>query len=98
MAEAAPEATETIAYNMPALRLKGKFLISYEAFKNHYSLFPWTDRMTAQLGDKLKPYTHGKGTIQFPATEPTPDELVRDILGIRLVEVGGSDQGAAKPG
>jgi uncharacterized protein YdhG (YjbR/CyaY superfamily) len=90
MAEAAPEATETIAYNMPALRLKGKFLISYEAFKNHYSLFPWTDRMAAQLGDKLKPYTHGKGTIQFPATEPIPDELVRDILRIRLVEVGGS--------
>jgi uncharacterized protein YdhG (YjbR/CyaY superfamily) len=46
--------------------------------------------MAAQLGDKLKPYTHGKGTIQFPATEPIPDELVRDILRIRLVEVGGS--------
>jgi uncharacterized protein YdhG (YjbR/CyaY superfamily) len=27
--EAAPEATETIAYNMPALRLDGKFLVSY---------------------------------------------------------------------
>jgi uncharacterized protein YdhG (YjbR/CyaY superfamily) len=29
MAGAAPEATKTIAYNMPALRLNGKFLISY---------------------------------------------------------------------
>jgi len=27
--EAAPDATEAIAYNMPALRLNGRFLVSY---------------------------------------------------------------------
>lgn len=85
---AAPQATEAIAYNMPALRLNGKFLVSYEAFKNHYSLFPWTDRMAAELGDELKPYVHGKGTLQFPADEPIPAELVERIVKIRLKEVG----------
>lgn len=35
------EATETIAYQMPAYRgHDGPFLASYAAFKNHYSLFP----------------------------------------------------------
>ena len=85
--EAAPEATETIAYNMPALRLNGKFLVSYQAFKNHYSLFPWSDHMAVQLGDALKPYMHGKGTIRFPADEPIPTDLVRQIVALRVEEV-----------
>ena len=84
---AAPAAAETIAYNMPALRLDGKFLVSYQAFKNHYSLFPWSDYMAAQLGDALKPYMHGKGTIRFPADEPIPVDLVRRIVGVRLEEM-----------
>ena len=86
MAEAAPQATEAISYNMPALRLNGKFLISYEAFKNHYSVFPWTERMAAELGDELKPYMHGKGTLRFPAQEPIPTDLVARIVRIRLDE------------
>jgi uncharacterized protein YdhG (YjbR/CyaY superfamily) len=85
--EAAPEATETIAYNMPALRLDGRFLVSYQAFKNHYSLFPWSDQMAAQLGDALQPYMHGKGTLRFPADEPIPDQLVRQIVRIRIGEL-----------
>jgi uncharacterized protein YdhG (YjbR/CyaY superfamily) len=70
--EAAPQATEAISYNMPALRLNSTFLLSYEAFKSHYSLFPWTERMAAELGDALKPYLHGKGTIRAPAKAPIP--------------------------
>ena len=89
LTEAAPEATEAIAYNMPALRLKGKFLVSYEAFKNHYSVFPWTERMAAEVGNELKPHMHGKGTLRFLADEPIPTDLVRRIVRIRLDEVGG---------
>ena len=85
--QAAPEASETIAYNMPALRLDGKFLVSYQAFKNHYSLFPWSDQMAAQLGDALRPYMHGKGTIRFAADQPIPEDLVRQIVRIRIDEV-----------
>jgi uncharacterized protein YdhG (YjbR/CyaY superfamily) len=88
VAEAAPQATETIAYNMPALRLRGRFLLSYEAFKNHYSLFPWTDRIAQELGGELKPYIHGKGTLRFPASEDIPLDLIARIARIRLEEVG----------
>ena len=90
MSAAAPEATEKISYNMPALRLNGKFLVSYEAYKNHYSVFPWTDRMAQELGDELKPYIHGKGTLRFPADQPVPADLLRRIVSIRLDEVGGA--------
>ena len=84
---AAPDATEGIAYNMPAFRLEGRFLVSYEAYKRHYSLFPWTDGMVADLGRELGPYAEGKGTIRFPANKPIPLNLVTRIIEIRNREV-----------
>lgn len=84
---AAPDAIEAIAYNMPAFRLNGRFLVSYEAFKRHYSLFPWSDDMLAELGDDLQPYAVGKGTIRFLANEPLPLGLVTRIIEIRRREV-----------
>ena len=87
--KAAPQATEAIAYNMPAFRLDDRFFVSYEAFARHYSLFPWTDEMVAELGDALKPYAVGKGTIRFPADEPIPLDLVTRVIEIRLREFAG---------
>ena len=58
---AAPDAAESIAYQMPALRSQGgQFLVSYAAFKNHYSLFPASDVVVAAIGDALTPYLAGE--------------------------------------
>ena len=93
---AAPDATEVISYNMPAFRLSGHFLVSYEAFKRHYSLFPWTEQMVAELGDALKPYAVGKGTLRFPTDQPIPLDLVSRIVEIRNREVA-QEAGAGEP-
>jgi uncharacterized protein YdhG (YjbR/CyaY superfamily) len=86
---AAPEATESIAYQMPALRSHGgQFLVSYAAFKKHYSLFPASDAVVNALGDELTPYLAGKGTIQFPADKPLPVALVERIVRVRVAENG----------
>jgi uncharacterized protein YdhG (YjbR/CyaY superfamily) len=84
---AAPEATETIAYQMPAFRSHGgQFLVSYAAYKNHYSLFPASGAVTEALGEALEPYLAGKGTIRFPINGPVPAALVRRIVEVRLGE------------
>lgn len=84
---AAPEATETIAYGMPALRSHGgQFLVSYAAYKNHYSLFPASEAVIETIGQELTPHLHGSGTIQFRASEPIPEALVTKIVKIRLAE------------
>jgi uncharacterized protein YdhG (YjbR/CyaY superfamily) len=84
---AAPDATETIAYSMPALRSHGgQFLVSYAAYKNHYSLFPASDQVVKGLGDAIQPYLAGKGTIRFPASRPIPTDLVTRIVEIRVKE------------
>ncbi len=84
---AAPDATETIAYQMPALRSQGgRFLVSYAAFKQHYSLFPASGAVIEVIGDELTPYLAGKGTIRFPADRPIPTDLVTRIVKVRLAE------------
>jgi uncharacterized protein YdhG (YjbR/CyaY superfamily) len=84
---AAPEATETIAYGMPALRSHGgQFLVSYAAYKKHYSLFPASEAVVEALGSELTPYLAGKGTIQFPADRPIPAAVVTKIVKVRFAE------------
>ena len=85
---AAPDAVETIAYAMPALRSHdGQFVVSYAAYKRHYSLFPASGEVMAKLGAELAPYVAAKATIQFPAGQPIPLELVRRVVEIRVAEV-----------
>ena len=84
---AAPEASESIAYDMPALRLGGRFVVSYAAFKQHYSLFPASAVVSAALGAELEPYLYGKATLRFPVARPVPLDLVKRVVEIRLAEV-----------
>jgi uncharacterized protein YdhG (YjbR/CyaY superfamily) len=90
---AAPGATETIAYDMPALRSDGQFLVSYAAYKRHYSLFPANPTVVEALGGELAPYLSGKGTIQFPANAPIPMPLVRKVVEARVAEVDARNRG-----
>ena len=84
---AAPNATETIAYNMPAFRSHGgQFLVSFAAYKAHYSLFPASGAVVEALGAEVQPYLAGKGTIRFPANRPIPVKTVAKIVMIRLAE------------
>jgi uncharacterized protein YdhG (YjbR/CyaY superfamily) len=87
---AAPEATETIAYQMPAFKSHGRFLVSYAAYKDHYSLFPASGAVMAALGDELTPYVTGKATIQFRANKALSAAVVTRIIQIRLAETAAS--------
>ena len=93
---AAPDTTETIAYSMPAFRSHGgQFLVSYAAYKRHYSLFPASGAVVDALGDELRPYLAGKGTIQFPAGSPIPTGLVTKVVAVRLAE--NADRARTRP-
>jgi uncharacterized protein YdhG (YjbR/CyaY superfamily) len=84
---AAPDATEVIAYQMPALRSHGgQFLVSYAAYKRHYSLFPASGAVIDACGADLTPYLAGKGTIRFPADAPLPVALISKIVRVRVAE------------
>ena len=83
---AAPEATETISYQMPTFKDQGRFLVSYAAFKDHCSLFPASKAVMEALGEELKPYFSGKATLRFTADKPLPAALVKKIVKTRIKE------------
>lgn len=90
---AAPEAIETISYDIPAYRVDGRVFIYFAAFARHYSIFPATGAIRERLGDEVAPYIAGKGTLRFPAGQPLPTSLIERIVAIRLEEhrVHGAD-------
>lgn len=84
---AAPDATELISYQMPAFKMGGRLLVSYAAFKRHYSVFPASGFVRQALGAEVEPYVVGQGTFRFPADRALPLELIGRIVQARLEEV-----------
>lgn len=82
--DAAPEATETISYQMPTFRLNGN-LVHFAAFKNHIGLYPAPTGIEA-FRQELSVYRGGKGSVQFPVTDPIPLDLITRIVRFRAVE------------
>ncbi len=83
---AAPQATEGIAYGMPAFRQDGRFLVSFAAFREHCSLFPASGAVVDALGGRLRGRLSGKGTIRFRVDDPLPADVVARIVEVRLAE------------
>jgi uncharacterized protein YdhG (YjbR/CyaY superfamily) len=84
--KAAPEAVETISYQMPTFKLNGKGLVYFAAFKHHIGFYPIPSGIEA-FKKELSPYKQGKGSVQFPIDEPIPSALVRRIVRFRAKEI-----------
>ncbi len=83
--KAAPDAEETISYQIPAFNLKGKYLVYFAAFKKHIGLYP-TPRGIEKFKKELSVYEGGKGTVRFPLDKPIPFGLIERIVKFRVKE------------
>jgi uncharacterized protein YdhG (YjbR/CyaY superfamily) len=81
---AAPEAVETISYQMPAFRLDG-VLVYFAGFKNHIGFYPRTSAIV-KFSKELAKYEHAKGSVRFPHDEPLPLSLVTRMVEFRKRE------------
>jgi uncharacterized protein YdhG (YjbR/CyaY superfamily) len=78
--KAVPGLEETISYQIPAFKKDGQYVVYLAAWKDHYSLYPATERLLAALGDLLGPYRSHKATLRFPLGEPVPERLVTRVV------------------
>ena len=83
--QAAPEAEESIAYQMPTFKVNGKNLVHFAAYKNHIGFYPAPSGLKA-FENEIAKYKHSKGAVQFPLDEPLPLPLITKIVKFRVKE------------
>ena len=83
-----PDADEMISYGIPAYKLRGRVLIYFAGFKNHYSIYPFSASLAKALASQIRSYEYNnKGTIRFPLDRPVPVRLVASIAKARAKDV-----------
>lgn len=87
LAEIVPQATETISYGMPALKVGGRYLVSYAGWKRHCSIYPMRDDVLARHVEALRGYATTKGSLHFGAAQPLPDAVLDDLMRARVAEL-----------
>jgi uncharacterized protein YdhG (YjbR/CyaY superfamily) len=67
----------------------------FAEWKQHYSLYPATERVVAAFNDELALYEVSKGTIRFPLSQPVPVKLIGRIAKFRAKEVAEREKAKA---
>lgn len=83
---AAPGLTESISYAIPTFKFKGKNLVHFAAYKNHIGFYATPDGHEAFKEDFSR-YKTGKGSVQFPLSEPMPLKLIAKVVKFRITEM-----------
>jgi uncharacterized protein YdhG (YjbR/CyaY superfamily) len=83
---AAPDAQETISYQIPAFKWKG-VLVYFAAFQKHLGFYPPV-RGDAELEQAVAAYAGEKGNLRFPLDQPIPFDLIERITKLRVEQNG----------
>lgn len=83
--EAAPEVHEKIKWNRPAFSDEQRILVMFAAFKHHIGFYV-TPSTLQTFSKELSSFKTGKGSVQFPYSQPLPTDLVRKITAYRAWE------------
>jgi len=83
--KAAPDAVETISYNMPTFDLNGKHLVFFAGWKHHISMYP-IPAGDETFQQQISHYKRVKSTVQFPLSKPVPYGLVEKIVTFLVLE------------
>ena len=82
----APEAEESLSYGMPAYKQNGKPLVYFAGYEHHVGFYATPNGHSA-FKDEFAKYKQGKGSVQFPHSEPLPIDLVRRVVRYRREQV-----------
>lgn len=83
--QAIPEAEESVSYGIPTYKLAGKVVIYFAGWKEHFSLYPITTAMVAELADTLKraDYEVQKSTIRIAYDGTMPTHFIQRVARLR---------------
>ncbi|ASR37284.1 hypothetical protein BAY61_22355 [Prauserella marina] len=87
--ELVPEHEEGMSYGMPALRYRGRPLVSIVVTRRGYSLFPFSSTVVATVTEGQDIETT-KGGIRFTDARPVPVAVVEKAVLARKAEIDAS--------
>ncbi len=90
--KAVPDAVEGIGYGIPGYKFRGKPLLYFAGFKQHYSLFAASGTFFAALNKELKGYDLRKGSVRFPLDKPVPMRLISQIAKLRAAGISATNK------
>jgi uncharacterized protein YdhG (YjbR/CyaY superfamily) len=83
----APDAEDGESYGMPALRYRGRPLISVIAIKAGYAVYPFSPEVVTAALPSLPGFASTKGGVKFTAEQPVPDDVFLAMVRGRRDEI-----------
>ena len=81
-----PHAEQGISYGVPAFRVDGRVVAGLAAFTSHLSYLPHSGSVLAKLAAKTRGYRQTKSALHFAVDTPLPQDLVKDLIEVKLRE------------
>lgn len=78
--KALPDAEEVISYGIPGYRMHGRVAVFFAGFPQHWSLYPVTADVRAQMGDALDGLPFSTGTLRFDYADAVKVRLVTKLV------------------
>ncbi len=79
MKEWVPGGEEVISYQIPTIKIDGKAVVYYAAWKSYISIYP-VHPLDEPLESEVSRYRSGKDTVRLPLDEPMPFDLIGRVV------------------
>jgi uncharacterized protein YdhG (YjbR/CyaY superfamily) len=83
-----PGAEQGLSYGVPAFKVDGRVVAGLAAFKSHLSFLPHSGSVLQVVADKTGGYGQTKSSLHFAVDEPLPQQLIRDLIEVKLRQSG----------
>lgn len=87
--EHAPDATESVSYNMPTFLVGGSRLLHASAWKEHLAIYPLppAEDLDAEATAALEAHSSGASTLKLLYREEFPTDLVDAVVRAHLARL-----------
>ena len=82
-----PEVGQATSYSMPCYTYRGVPVVAVVARRRHLAWYPYSGDVLGRVTERIAGFSHSPGTLRFSAVDPLPDDLVEDLLAIRMASI-----------
>lgn len=82
-----PELEAKIAWNVPTVHRRGKYVAGICAYRRHLTFSPWSPQIIQDFGSRLSPLVVMKNCFQLPIDWPLDPTLITDLVQARLAQL-----------